>query len=264
MRTNSYRRSNDLSKQTYCRDNSGTNRMYGSGIADVASTGLTVAQQMANIAAKAAIGATTASVANKAFSSGPATRLRNAIPSSDSNARPGFKGETHMIMALPNHKFGVANYMGPGTHIIERVKRGDPGRVPSDTVAKRHDIDYTVAALTKDPVARQSLVRAADIHMINTLKKIKANKVDKGMNIQAGMKLIQAKILAEKIGLLKEGKFSGPYVPQTAADTTLLMDAQKELEQKGFGGVTGGGSQNKVQQLRKKIMIKMKNYKQTG
>ena len=40
------------------------------------------------------------------------TAIRNALPSSDDTARPGFPGEKHAILQLPNGKYGVANYMG--------------------------------------------------------------------------------------------------------------------------------------------------------
>ncbi len=38
--------------------------------------------------------------------------VQNLLPSSDENARPGYPGEKHAILKLPNGKFGVANYMG--------------------------------------------------------------------------------------------------------------------------------------------------------
>ena len=32
-------------------------------------------------------------------------------------------------------------YMGPGTHLAKRLKRGDPGINRLDQIAKQHDID---------------------------------------------------------------------------------------------------------------------------
>ena len=34
-------------------------------------------------------------------------------------------------------------YMGPGTHLEKRLKRGDPGINRLDRIAKQHDIDYS-------------------------------------------------------------------------------------------------------------------------
>ena len=36
-------------------------------------------------------------------------------------------------------------YMGPGTHLAKRLKRGDPGINRLDQIAKQHDIDYSRA-----------------------------------------------------------------------------------------------------------------------
>ena len=36
-------------------------------------------------------------------------------------------------------------YMGPGTHLAKRLKRGDPGINRLDKIAKQHDIDYSHA-----------------------------------------------------------------------------------------------------------------------
>ena len=36
-------------------------------------------------------------------------------------------------------------YMGPGTHLEKRFKRGDPGINRLDKIAKQHGIDYSKA-----------------------------------------------------------------------------------------------------------------------
>ena len=36
-------------------------------------------------------------------------------------------------------------YMGPGTHLEKRLKRGDPGINRLDRISKTHDIDYSHA-----------------------------------------------------------------------------------------------------------------------
>ena len=199
--------------------------------------------------------------AHSIYTSEMGTAIRNAIPDSDNTARSGFAGETHMIMKLPNGKNGVANYMGPGTEVIERVRRGDPGRTPSDTVAKRHDIDYVLAASTRDKAKQLQQVRNADDRMINSLKRIKANRGDALRNISAGMRLIQAKKIGEDLGLLAKDRFSGPYSSISAGDSALLQTAQGELTQEGYGILPGEALKMK---LIKQMLRKRKKKKQRG
>ena len=41
-------------------------------------------------------------------------------------------------------------YMGPGTHLDKRLKRGDPGINRLDRIAKKHDIDYRNSKTLQD------------------------------------------------------------------------------------------------------------------
>ena len=41
-------------------------------------------------------------------------------------------------------------YMGPGTHLDKRLKRGDPGINRLDRIAKKHDLDYRDAKTLQD------------------------------------------------------------------------------------------------------------------
>lgn len=177
-----------------------------------------------------------------AYSGEVGTTLRNMIPSSDETARNGFAGEKHMILQLKNGKNGVANFMGPGTEVIKRLTRGDPGRTPADMVAKRHDIDYTLAQGARTTAGQLKQIRTADTRMINSLKKIQASRGDAGRNIQAGMRLIQAKNLAEDAGLLAKDKFAGSLAKIPDADKELLMSNRANLTQKGYGLSLPGGS----------------------
>ena len=62
------------------------------------------------------------------FLSGLAGKVMNRINPDDGTYRPGFPGEKHAILKLANGSLGKASYMGPGTHIAERLARGDPPR----------------------------------------------------------------------------------------------------------------------------------------
>jgi hypothetical protein len=150
--------------------------------------------------------------------------LRNKISAGDSTARDGFVGEQHMLLKLRNGNTGVANYMGPGTHVIDRLHRGDEGRTVEDAVAKRHDIDYFLAADEPTKELQAIKVREADERMIAALKKIQAEGTGTQRNIQAGMKLIQLKTVGEDIGVIGRQKFAGGLVPLSDEDRELLIN----------------------------------------
>mgnify|MGYP003636689733 FL=1 len=196
-----------------------------------------------------------------AYSGEIGTAIRNAIPDSDETARNGFAGEKHMILQLKNGKNGVANYMGPGTEIEKRLRRNDPGRTPADTVAKRHDLDYALAQGARTTAGQFKQVRAADNRMINSLKKIQASKGDAARNIQAGMRLIQAKTVGEDAGLLSQSKFAGPLKNIPDADKVLLMSNRARLTQEGYGLSLPGGS---LKQKLIRNMAKQKKLRGSG
>jgi len=54
-------------------------------------------------------------------------------------------------------------YMGPGTHLAKRLKRGDPGINRLDKIAKQHDIDYSHARNLQDKwKADTKMIKAID------------------------------------------------------------------------------------------------------
>jgi hypothetical protein len=156
------------------------------------------------------------------------TALRNLVPSSDENARSGFAGEKHAILKLPNGKFGVANYMGPGTHLEARLRRGDPPRTMSDKVAQAHDSRYALAR-------SQSDVAAADRAMIKKLKEMQRKRQGNAMNIQMGLRPIQAKLRAEQLGLVKSGSIASFGDSLGTSGQSLVEGKLSQLEQEGFG-----------------------------
>jgi hypothetical protein len=163
------------------------------------------------------------------------TKIKNLIPSSDDTARPAFQGENHAILRLKNGKQGYANYMGPGTNVIGRVERGDMGRTPADMVAKRHDIDYQLAAVVGDKKRQLDLVRQADKRMVNSLNNIQRDKRDNWRNIQVGKRLIQAKMIGENVGVLDKSRFAGDLETISPEQRNMLVKAQSKLEQEGYG-----------------------------
>lgn len=197
--------------------------------------------------------------ASDAYTGETGTALRNLIPDSDDTARPGFAGEKHAILELKNGKNGVANWMGPGTNVIARLKRGDPGRTPADMVAKKHDIGYTLASGEPTREKQLAKVREADNRMIRSLKGIQAGEHggDASRNIQMGMRLIQAKTLGEDLGVLDKTKFAGDLKKISDADKVLLMSNNARLTQEGYGMLPGD-------QLKQKLLKKMVREKKMG
>ena len=151
-------------------------------------------------------------------------RLRNALPSTDSNAAPLFQGENHAVL-LVNGRPANANFMGPGTRIVERIKRGDNPRTLSDKVAQTHDLRYQLGVPERE----------ADERMLSKLAQIKATSGDNPLNILAGELPIKGKIAAENRGILKKGLFSAKKDPMTTEEEQLLRNKLHSLEQEGFG-----------------------------
>lgn len=172
------------------------------------------------------------------YSSDLGTSIRNSLPDSDDTARPGFAGEKHAILKLPNGKYGVGNWIGPGTQVIKRLERGDPPRTLADKVAMRHDIDFTIASGVRDKVRKGEMVRTADRRMVNSLKRIQREGGDANQNIQIGMRIIQGKMLAEDAGLMDRSKFAG-NTELSENDKAVLEKNKKKLEQEGFGILPG-------------------------
>lgn len=119
-----------------------------------------------------------------------------------STYRPGFPGERHAYLQLPEGGFGRANFMGPGTALYARLDRGDPPRTDSDRAARAHDIRYALAQ-TPEGVA------AADQRLVDVLVNIRNRGSDTWLNTKIGELPIRAKMFAERHGLLKAGTIGG-------------------------------------------------------
>jgi hypothetical protein len=171
-------------------------------------------------------------------------KMLNLIPSSDETARPVFAGEKHALLKLANGKMGIANYMGPGTQLVKRLKREDPPRTQTDKVSQAHDIRYGIAKNIDD-------IRKADKIMIRKVEEIARNKTDSRLNI-AQAKLIKAKIIDEDLGSIKRNAFSGDLsnnqlLPKE--DVALMNGKLKTLSMEGYG-------KSPAYELKKKILRK--------
>jgi len=185
---------------------------------------------------------------------------------------PRFKGENHSTQIMPDGSIKLAEYMGPGTEIEKRVGMLLSGNTEvrpitkSDEVSMVHDIDYSLAQLSKTKAEQLAKVRQADIAMLKRLKKIKAKKLDNPANILMGEAGIGSKVQIEKkgktgatlaglamggpagalvgriIGSKAKSKFqgiAGPLVVRSPTETSNLLRAKQgivqTLESQGVG-----------------------------
>ena len=164
-----------------------------------------------------------------AYSGEIGTAIKNALPDSDDTARPSFAGEKHGILTLKNGKYGTANYMGPGTNLIERLKRGDPPRTEVDKASMAHDIRYSLARNTDD-------IRKADNIMMSAVDRISRDKLDDPKNI-AQARLIKLKTIGEDLGVIRRDAFSGDLANKQIddKDRILMMSKIAGLAHEGYG-----------------------------
>ena len=101
-----------------------------------------------------------------------------------------YPGEKHAPLLMPDGKYTVGNYIGPGTQAEKRVKRGDKGITPVDNLARRHDALYSLAKTKKD-------IRNADEDFLKILKSGVVK--DHPYNLKAGELGIASKYALERI-----------------------------------------------------------------
>ena len=171
------------------------------------------------------------------------TAISNMMPDSDANARPLYSGEVHSLLKLPNGKYGRANFMGPNTHIIDRIKRGDIPRTYSDKESQAHDLRYGFATNAAD-------VRVADNKMISVMRNAQAKGLDSIFNTTQGMKIIQAKTKLEDL----TGKSFVSFGGIAEGDKAIAKAKLNELQQSGFG-------KHPAHNLRKKLLKQTKKMK---
>lgn len=243
-----YRNNYIVMEQSFDASSQSGNDMTGEGIMDLARGIYDKGKQAASyLYGKRDLIKKGADMAIDAYGSELGTTVKNLLPSSDETGRPAYSGERHAILQLPNGKYGMANYMGPGTQVIKRLKRGDPPRTLSDKTAMRHDIDYALAAGLKNKQAQIKAIREADQRMVKNLDRISKNKSDNAKNIFQGRRLIQGKMAAEDVGLMEKGSFGGDLKPISDEDKILLMSNRARLGQEGYGNLP-------AQQLKLKLL----------
>ena len=135
--------------------------------------------------------------------------------------------EKHQIIYLSDGTYNSARYSGPGTNLSTRIKRGDQPLSYVDKTAQAHDLKYALANNNQD-------IRTADLKMVQSLNKARANKLDSNFNINQA-ELIRLKILLEKAGAKPEWFTTYGRASETPTDIIMYENKLKQLQQQGFG-----------------------------
>lgn len=179
------------------------------------------------------------------------TKAVNLIPSSDPTARDLYPGERHAPLFLEkgSNKMGFANWCGPGTNVLKRVRRGDGPRanLETDKVAMGHDLRYELnSRLPKKEQIKAN--READKILVN---KLKNSKKGDPRNKKIVRNLISAKMFMEDHNINKS--FQTSNTRKSHPDDIHLEKKLKQIAQEGYGaGFPGMKLKNQVIKQHKK------------
>lgn len=157
--------------------------------------------------------------------------------------QPGtLDGEHHGVLWVPGDGFQRANYMGPGTQIIERLRRGDKGKTPIDQISQLHDIEYTMASgLARDDSELKQQIRSADERMMYSGWNAFLEGRESWFNTLEGAGLIKAKTLLEDWGLLNPTRFVSPRTLKYRLDAEKRQATEFELLERARSGLLSEG-----------------------
>jgi hypothetical protein len=171
---------------------------------------------------KAAIRGHLKDAAVKTFTN-QAARVVSALAGSGTKITDNrMRGEMHGLLKLPNGKFGFANFMGPGTQIKKRIKRGIQGATPVDRLAKIHDIDYSLARTPRD-------VQKADMAFIRGLHTAR-QQGENTFNIRQGQLMVPKHAYERITGRTIFNDLKGP-----GNDGPFLQKARSQAQRQMYG-----------------------------
>lgn len=166
-----------------------------------------------------------------------------------------FDGERHIPLWV-NGSVKIPNYMGSGTNLIERLRRGDQGVSFADKISKLHDIRYMEAQMAETKEEMRRLKSDADREMLDYVRRAKEQGLDNKVNLGLAKLGIEGKQKAEDIlpnfitNMLAE-KFTGDLEQYSEDDIKLSNDARdatiQELNNALNGDVQGGAFRQPIQ-----------------
>lgn len=166
------------------------------------------------------------------YSSDTGTMVKNRLRNhKDSTSADSYTGENHaMIIHDETGKIGMANFTGPGTHILERERRGDRPVSTLDQVSEAHDLRYVLGKTTDD-------LRDADHKFIERTRNLLSRKKVGPIEGRTVIAAIEAKMFAEDKKILSKTKVLEDNTKEQFSSSSLdfLQSRLTSLEQKGEG-----------------------------
>ena len=181
------------------------------------------------------------------------TTAINMMPSSDETGRPLYKGEQHVPLFLKegSNKMGIANYAGPHTQVLKRLRRSDPprGNLETDKAALGHDLRYELnSRLPKKQQIKAN--READKIMV---RKLNSSKKGDKRNKTIIKNAIRAKMFMEDADINKSWQSQKTRQAEKPEDDIFLKRKLDEIAQDGYGlSLPGMKLKNKVIKQHKK------------
>lgn len=153
---------------------------------------------------------------------------------------PGFPGEFHSVLKVPNKGLKRASYCGPNTQLLKRLKRGDKPLTPVDQVCMRHDAAYfNLDKLGLSKMRDMDILAQAtrdDNKFLHRIAKIRNTGKDSRFNTIQPEVGIKAKLALENLGILKRTSFISSE-EGTPEEKAFVKRRVQELKQSGFGNV---------------------------
>ena len=159
-------------------------------------------------------------------------------------ANPIRDGERHAVLKTPVG-FMMANYMGPNTDLLSKLRGNVLPISYADKVAMSHDTDYSLAKNKED-------IRKADLKMIAKLNQLQEEGKESLFNIYMGKAPMKIKILLENMGLVSDKAFTTYGEPNSKEDAELLEATRAKLHQEGYGKKKGKKAKPKKKAKKKK------------
>src|SRR5690554_930066 len=159
-----------------------------------------------------------------AYTSEIGTAVRNLVPGTHPYSTKAYPGEQHQPMfhqgtveyvpSKPANKISTANWSGPGTQVIKRLRRGDKPIGFVDKTANLHDVQYSItnARYGRGEISEKEAVkgiREADKRMLRNLERARREGLDSMKNITPAAAGIAGKVAGEEVGKLPPGAFGG-------------------------------------------------------
>ena len=138
-------------------------------------------------------------------------------------------GEKHGLLRVPGVSGLVpAQFLGPGTHVRDRIREGQRGLTYADRISRAHDVRASVGRSQAD-------INRSDDIMLKAIAKGKREKLDSAWNLNQAS-LIGIRRIASKFGLNFGSSFGEKNL--TNQDRQRYNNVLADARANGFGKIT--------------------------